>query len=130
MKKALIVLAIIAGILIAGVLVLFCKEYSEVKKLDKTSVSISEIRDGVYEGACETALVKVRVKVTVKDGMIEDVEILEHQCGKGTPANSITEDIINRNDIEVDAVSGATVSSEVIKNAVRNALRKSFSDRN
>ena len=130
MKKALIVLAMIAGILIAGVLVLFCKEYSEVKKLDKTSVSISEIRDGVYEGACETTLVKVRVKVTVKDGMIEDVEMLEHQCGKGTPAKSITEDIINRNDIEVDAVSGATVSSEVIKNAVRNALRKSFADRN
>ena len=32
-------------------------------------------------------------------------------------------DMIEKNDIEVDAVSGATMSSEVIKAAVRDALR-------
>ncbi len=101
-----------------------CKEYGEVKALDKTSVSIGKVRDGAYEGICETTLVKGKVRVTVKDGAIESVEILEHQCGKGQPANSIVKDMIDKNDIEVDVVSGATVSSEVIKNAVRNALRQ------
>ena len=65
----------------------------------------------------------MRVRVTVTDGKIENIEILEHQCGKGKPANAIAEEMARRNDIEVDAVSGATVSSEVIKDAVRNALR-------
>ena len=32
--------------------------------------------------------------------------------------------MIEKDDVEVDAVSGATFSSEVIKDAVRNALRK------
>ncbi|MCR4865338.1 MAG: FMN-binding protein, partial [Lachnospiraceae bacterium] len=47
-----------------------------------------------------------------------------HECGKGKIANVIVEDMIEKDDVEVDAVSGATFSSEVIKDAVRNALRK------
>ena len=52
-----------------------------------------------------------------------DIEILKHECGKVRPANEIVNDMIEKNDIEVDAVSGATMSSEVIKAAVRDALR-------
>ena len=55
--------------------------------------------------------------------MIRDIEILKHECGKGRRANEIVNDMIEKNDIEVDAVSGATMSSEVIKAAVRDALR-------
>lgn len=39
------------------------------------------------------------------------------------PANAIVDNMVSKNDIEVDAVSGATLSSEVIKDVVRNALR-------
>lgn len=35
----------------------------------------------------------------------------------------IVSDMIKDNTVEVDAVSGATMSSEVIKDAVRDALR-------
>ena len=62
------------------------------------------------------------MSVTVSSGKIQDIEILKHECGKGLPANEIVNDIIKNNDIEVDAVTGATMSSEVIKDAVRNAV--------
>ena len=81
------------------------------------------VADGVYDGHSETDLVKVEVKVSVSDGMIRNIEILKHECGKGLPANEIVKDMVRKNDVEVDSVSGATVSSEVIKDAVRNALR-------
>lgn len=123
MKKLLIVVAIIMGVFLTVTLVVFCKEYGEVNAIDKTPLDISKVENGVYEGTCETTLVQVKVRVTVKDGTMENIEILEHQCGKGMPANAITRDMVNKNEIEVDAVSGATVSSEVIKSAVRNALR-------
>ena len=123
MKKLLIAVVIII-VLIGGIfLSIVCKEYNEVKAIDRSPVSIGDVNDGVYEGCCETALVKVRVKVEVSQGRIENVEILEHQCGKGKPAEVIAKDIADKNDIEVDAVSGATVSSEAIKAAVRDALR-------
>lgn len=124
MKKVLIGIAAVIVLFFILFLVIACKEYMEVNAIDKTPANISEVEDGVYEGYSETSLVKVRVRVTVTDGKIENIEILEHLCGKGKPANAIAEGMARRNDIEVDAVSGATVSSEVIKDAVRNALRK------
>lgn len=124
MKKVLLGIAAVIVLFFILFLAIACKEYMEVNAIDKTPVNISEVKDGVYEGYSETTLVKVRVRVTVTDGKIENIEILEHQCGKGKPANAIVADMKSMNDIEVDAVSGATVSSEVIKDAVRNALRE------
>jgi uncharacterized protein with FMN-binding domain len=123
MKKILtgaVVIAVLFGVFF---LVIVCREYSEVEAIDRSPVNVSGTEDGVYEGSCETTLVKARVRVTVAGGRIDDIEILEHQCGKGKPANVIVEDMTDRNDIEVDAISGATISSEVIKAAVRDALR-------
>ena len=62
--------------------------------------------------------------VSVSSVDISDIEILRHECGKGKIANVIVEDMVEKDDVEVDAVSGATFSSEVIKDAVRSALRK------
>ncbi len=132
MKKVLKILLIAAAsvILIFAVFILsVCLFFmnrmkSEVDAFDKTSVDVREVADGVYEGHSETTLVKVDVKVTVSDGEITDLVILKHECGRGKPAEDMIPNMIEKNDVEVDAVSGATYSSEVIKDAVRNALRK------
>ena len=123
MKKFLIVIVVLFALMGLGFGAMFLKEYNEAKQIDRTPVDMSKVKDGVYEGYSETTLVKAQVRVTVKDGKIENVEILKHECGKGRPAEVITKEMIEKNDIEVDAVSGATISSEVIKDAVRKALR-------
>ena len=123
MKKVLIGIGIILALMLAMILGVGLKESGEVKVFDRATVNISEVKDGIYEGCSETTLVKVQVRVTVSDGRLENIEILKHECGKGLPANAIVDEMVSRNDIGVDAVSGATVSSEVIKDAVRNALR-------
>ena len=128
MKKAIRILIVTAGVfalfLITICAVLVIKMNSQVKSFDKSAVDVSQVKDGVYEGHSETELVKVDVKVTVSNGDISDIEILRHECGKGKIANVIVEDMVEKDDVEVDAVSGATFSSEVIKDAVRSALRK------
>ena len=128
MKKAIRILIVTAGVfalfLITICAVLVIKMNSQVKSFDKSAVDVSQVEDGVYEGHSETELVKVDVKVTVSNGDISDIEILRHECGKGKIANVIVEDMVEKDDVEVDAVSGATFSSEVIKDAVRSALRK------
>ena len=55
---------------------------------------------------------------------IIDIEIGEHQNGFGQSANDIVKDMVDKNTYDVDAVSGATVSSEIIMNAVNDALQK------
>jgi uncharacterized protein with FMN-binding domain len=51
-----------------------------------------------------------------------NIVIWEHRNERGEPAERIANDIIVRQEINVDAVSGATNSSSVIKKAVENAF--------
>ena len=51
------------------------------------------------------------------------VELLRHECGLGHPADVIVDKMVEQNTWDVDAVSGATVSIGIKKNAVNKALR-------
>ncbi len=128
MKRAVkIFLGIIVGTVLfitIACIVVKIRMSSQVNDFDTTPVEVGSVADGVYEGHSETDLVKVDVKVTVSEGEITDIELLRHECGKGRPAENMIPSMISQNDVEVDAVSGATFSSAVIKDAVRNALRK------
>lgn len=128
MKRALKILLIIPAVLALFIIticaVIVIRMNSQVKSFDRSEIDVSQVKDGIYEGRSETDMVKVDVRVTVSNGDISDIEIVRHECGKGKIANVIVEDMIEKDDVEVDAVSGATFSSEVIKDAVRNALRK------
>ena len=127
-KKKWLLLLIIPVIFVIIILsfigIILGKMKKQLEQIDTSTVDISQVADGIYTGESETELVKVAVNVTVKDGKIENIDILKHECGKGKPAERIIESIIQKNNVEVDAVSGATVSSAVIQDAVRTALRK------
>ena len=131
MKKVIKFILAVLGILTLALAVLIIsfvlKTVSHMKKqlngFDKTGIEISQVQDGIYEGKSETDLVKVEVRVTVLNGEISDIEILKHECGLGKPAEEMIPEMIQKNDVEVDAISSATFSSEVIKDAIRNALR-------
>lgn len=124
MKKKIKYIIVILVFFISIFIIEIIRMNNQVKAFDKTPIDISQVADGVYNGHSETDLVKVEVKVTVEAGAIKDIKILKHECGKGRPASVIVNDMVKNNDVEVDGVSGATFSSEVIKDAVRDALRK------
>ena len=66
--------------------------------------------------------VYAKVEVTVQNDVITNIDILEHKNGRGSRAEVVVDRIVEEQKIEVDAVSGATNSSTVIKKAVENAL--------
>ena len=128
-RRVKVVITVLAGwalLMVFAVAVLMIRMNNQVNDFDTTSIDVTKVADGLYEGHSETDLVKADVRVTVLNGEIKDIEIVRHMCGKGKPAEAMTESMILNNDVEVDAVSGATYSSKVIKDAVRNALRKGF----
>ena len=90
-------------------------------------VSQGKLRDGVYEGSYKAGLNKVDVRVTIKDSRIVDIEIVKHRAWKGKKAEPVIPiRIIEQQSTEVDAVSGATNSSQVIMNAVQRAIEKAY----
>lgn len=99
------------------------KQKKQIKGIDKSPVDISKIKDGKYHGKAEGELVKVELDVWIRDGEIKEVKLLHHENGLGKKAENIIDSMINHNSVEVDSISGATISSEYIKAAVRNALR-------
>jgi len=82
--------------------------------------------DGTYRGNYDLsgAPVNVTLDVTVKEHKITDIKIVNHSCSPiGKKAEKITDRIIEGQNLDIDAVSGATASSKSIIKAVENALQ-------
>lgn len=95
-----------------------------VKETSLDDIDISRISDGTYIGEYDVNFIYAKVEVTVQNGRITDIVLLEHKNERGKSAEIITDRIIEQQKTDVDAVSGATNSSVVIKKAVENALRE------
>lgn len=93
-----------------------------VNQIELTNIAIKNIADGEYEGEYDVGYIYAKVTVSVKQGKLKNITILEHQNERGKPAESIITKMLKEQKIEVDAVSGATNSSKVIMKAVENAL--------
>ena len=119
MISALLVIGIFAG----GLYLKSISDYkAKVDALTFDEIDLTKVEDGVYEGQCDTGVVRARVQVTVRDHRLEIIELLEHENGRGAPAEAILDQMVEEQTTAVDAVSGATCSSKVIRKAVENAL--------
>ena len=94
-----------------------------VKETTFEEINISDISGGVYIGEYDVNFIYAKVEVTVQNGEITNINILEHRHERGKAAEAITNKIVDEQKIDVDAISGATNSSTVIKKAVENALK-------
>lgn len=95
-----------------------------VEALVVTDVDVSGIADGRYVGACDVGYIYAEVAVTVSDGKITDISLLEHRNERGARAEAVVGEILAAQRVDVDAVSGTTNSSRVIEKAIENALEK------
>ena len=87
---------------------------------------MNEKTDGVYNGSYSLSgtPVKVSLDVTVQDNLITGIMITRHtRSPVGKKAEAITQSIIERQSLDIDAISGATGSSKAILKAVENALQ-------
>lgn len=127
MKKKLIVtiaaVIIILTAVFGGIYLAKVNEYkTALSGMTYTQVDISSVPDGVYIGECDVGFIYAKVEVTVREGAISNVELLEHRNERGKNAEGIENDIVAQQKVDVDEISGATNSSKVIKKAVDNAL--------
>jgi uncharacterized protein with FMN-binding domain len=116
----LLLLSLISFLICTGNNLSNKKNKPEVLKIGNIDFKI--VRDGGYIGKYNININSAEVQVFVKNGVILKIDILKHYHGPGYGADIITEDIIKKQTLEVDAVTGATKSSTVLKKAVENAL--------
>lgn len=88
--------------------------------------STGKYKDGVYNGSGEGKFGPIKVEATVEKGKINAIKVLEHSETPGLSdpiIDKIPQEIIKAQSTEVSVISGATVTSNGIIQAVQNALK-------
>lgn len=92
---------------------------------EETSEAAGTYNDGTYKATVDGHNGPLELEVTVEDGVISAVDVLSHEetDGISDPAfDEVPAAIVESNSTDVETVSGATVSSEAIIEAVNTAL--------
>ena len=108
-----------------GVILILVVSCSTGRTITGGPLSHANLKDGTYDGSAGNGPVKARVKVTISDRKITEIDLIEHRTWKGGAAeDKIPHRIIETQSTKVDVVSGATRSSVAIMNAVEDAIQK------
>lgn len=91
------------------------------------AIDMSAVPDGVYEGAALYRRFTYRVATTVKQHRIIDIQILANKDSRhGRKAAGVVPLILEEQRPDVDGISGATLCSTGLKQAVADSLVRSM----
>ena len=121
-KSKVVKVLLVAGlvfILIMAVGMIFASQgLSKMQELTINDVNLSGIPDGTYTGEFDRYRWSESVEVTLQGGRIVQIQSANNQKLQ----RELIERILERQTLQVDAMSGATVSSNAFLKAVENAL--------
>ena len=90
--------------------------------LDIGTVDLNTIADGEYIGVCQNKILFAVVNVEIQNHKIIGIEVVEHKASYMEQAKQIAGAVCSEQSIEVDAISGATLTSDTVLKAIENAL--------
>lgn len=104
------------------------KEHREVRNLPLNLADFSKLKDGVYTGKYD-GMYNWRtntVEVTVSGGKVTGIKLLSagFKYDNMTKPDTLYNQIIEKQTLQVDVISGATLTSKGYLQAVENALIK------
>jgi uncharacterized protein with FMN-binding domain len=114
----IVVIAFVAVVVIAG----FSYAGALRKAADKTVIAplnLSGVADGTYTGSAVIMHVKPQVSVTVAGGRIASITSSASVAGNIEP---MVNRIIAAQSLDVDGISGATITTKAVKAAVSDAV--------
>lgn len=142
-KKMWIVIGVILGVLVIGAFIAmmaFEPGRREAMAVTVGRVDFSKLADGVFEGQYQGTkdhLRDAKVAVTVAAGQVEKISVIggamanekQHsEIRNGQSLDTLFQRVIDAGSLQVDTISGATITSKVHLKAVQNALEQAESD--
>ncbi|GAA0180181.1 FMN-binding protein [Clostridium sediminicola] len=128
-KNVIIPLIVVLGsilLIVGGTRLVKMKKYKKaINTISIQNVDLSNIKDGTYTGAFSAVTASAEVSVTVEDNKITKIDILKHEYDwkKAKKAENVIKQVVKKDTLEVDTISGATASSKIILKAISNALK-------
>lgn len=121
LKAFLIVLAALVAII--GSFVLFITIGLDMKNAPIANVDVTKVADGVYKGELNGSRFGNAVQVTVSAGKITDIKLLRDMLlSKPGISDGVFQAVEQKQSLQVDTVSGGTVSTKAYLLSIENAL--------
>lgn len=103
------------------------KEHKEARSLSFTSVDFGRLNDGIYTGTYKGGIYKWRantVQVVVDSGRVKNIKQIHSSDpgAKNTDQDLLYNRVIKTQSLQVDVISGATLTSKAYLKAVEIAL--------
>ena len=99
------------------------KTQAKIDLLTPNQLDITKILDGVYRGSSLGYGKPLNATVTVKGGKVVDIKLQHQEKIEQGATKSVPKQIIERQSLEVDAITGATVTVQAITEATYRALK-------
>lgn len=125
-KIRIIVCAVL--LIVFSIVVCISSYLNDIRQINILTPELSSLANGDYKGGYTILPVDVEVKVSIENNQISNVEILKHFNGLGKQAEAVIPLVLNQQNLDVDIVSGATVSSKCILKAIENAMTKGLNN--
>ncbi len=117
-------------LLVVGIIFVYCTQTGKIQKETSTDMGVDNSQsyfadDGIYEGSGDGFGGKIKVRLAVKDKKLQSAEILSAENETKDyleSAKKILDDAVKQQSTDVDTVSGATLSSNGIISAMKDAL--------
>ena len=123
MLKIIVWILVGLAVVVGGVIAFGLAGRRAGETLPIGSVDFSELADGEYTGRYKGGRWSNRVRVTVESGRVTGIDVVQDILFRQPEVRSQTlESIIEAQSLQVDAVSGATITAKAYLKAVENAL--------
>lgn len=109
----------------------------EIKNLTINDLNFNKLHDGIYVGEYKgkkDSFRNTKVQVTVSSGKVTDIKVLKGALdkegkpaeinAKGSTVKDLFDKVIETQSLQVDVISGATLTSKTHIKAVENALEQ------
>ncbi len=124
MKKTFVIIVVITVIVAAITGTVAFIGARVAAEMQIKNIDLSQIPDGAYRGEQKYLVFVTKVQVHVMRHRITRIDVSEARGGRYVEkAKKVTGRIITKQSLDVDTITGATITSKAIVKAVENALR-------
>lgn len=137
--KVWIVLLSIIGVIalgMGGAIVLTAPGRNELQNMVIADVDFKKLHDGIYTGVyrgTKDSFRNAAVEVTIASGAVAEIRVTEGalagdkqttEIRKGLSINNLFDEVVKSQSLQVDVISGATLTCNAYLKAVENALKQ------
>lgn len=123
--KIIVSIVIVVALIFTGGIIFLTRGLKAGSEVVINNVNVSSLSDGVYSGEYKGGRWTNSVNVSIKNHKITKIDIVKDVLFKKDDVREkLFNRVIEKQNVEVDAISSATVTSKAYLKSIENALKK------